>query len=104
MSADQAADDSVAEVFRLRDDFFAAHPEIAEMLYLCEWHAWFQRRIQRLQVFEEVYRNGELVARRAVTADDSEPQRPAAQCEHGRPFSAFCWECIERDASDTAAE
>lgn len=22
-----------------------------------------------------------------------------AQCEHGIPFSVFCWECVERDAN-----
>ena len=80
MSADGVTDDDdVAEMFRQCDAFFAAHPEIGEMLYLCDWHAWLQRRMQRLQVFEEVYRNGHLVSRRDARPNDPEPPRPIEQ-------------------------
>ena len=75
-------DDEVAEVFRQRDAIMAAHPEIAEILYLCDWHAWIQRRLQPVTLYEAIYHGGVLVGIRDVTPDDPEPQRPTSTDAH----------------------
>lgn len=75
-ASDVTPENDIDGVFQLVQQQLAANPDLAQMLYLCDWHAWLLRQLHPVRVFEERYVNGELVSRRDVTPDDPEPQPP----------------------------
>lgn len=61
------------DIFRLRDEYLAAHPEMEQSMRVVRWCEWAERQMLGVRLVERRYRDGDLLSERDVTPPDPEP-------------------------------